>query len=102
MDDKPLATFEVSNDCLIAEVDGVRAELRGPEVAALRFRLADYAINLIRETHENKRRLAEMRRYEELAQVEADPRQYAGDAAAINRAPRGLGYIASREGISRY
>ena len=54
-DDETTVTLEISDHCVIAECDGLRAELRGADALVLKTRLAEYAIGAIRDMKAQRR-----------------------------------------------
>jgi hypothetical protein len=72
-------TLEIGPDVVIAELDGVRAEIRGSDAALVKERLAETAIQCIRERNATKRCERNMLRAHELTGAEVRRLQAAAE-----------------------
>lgn len=99
MEDEAKVTLEVSDNCVIAECDGVRAEVRGADAIALKTRLAEYAIGAVREikaTRRYEREQMEVQRRLGIADLGGGA---VGDAAVLT--PLGQRMLAERQHVNR-
>lgn len=86
-------TLEIGADVVIAEFDGVRAEVRGPGAAYVKERLAEAAIECIRDYNASKRYERDMAMKQDVALAEIERMQSTraqqalgvGQARSLNR-----------------